>query len=115
VATCGQVIAKRRIRPTHPETQARELEIKVAAASYGIDCEVFGVRQAKDRFSDLLNRAANGSQIVIASDGRPKAMIVSYRPVIRGAGWISRRELREKTSVVGDSTQVVREIRDAGY
>jgi prevent-host-death family protein len=34
------------------------------------------VRIAKARFSELLERAAAGEEIVITSDGRPKAKIV---------------------------------------
>jgi prevent-host-death family protein len=106
---------KRRIRSTYPEAKAQEFSIKEAAATYGIDCEVVNVREAKDRLSSLLNSAARGVQIVITSDGRPKAMIVRYRPMIHGAKWTSRAELRKKTLIVEDSTPIVRDMRDSGY
>ena len=38
---------------------------------------VTNVRNAKARLSELLDRAARGEEIVITSDGKPKARIVS--------------------------------------
>jgi prevent-host-death family protein len=106
---------KRRVRSTYPEAKAQELEIKEAAAAFGVDCDVVNVREAKDQLSSLLDRAARGEQIVITSDGRPKAMIVRYRPMIQGAKWTSRRALRQKTRVSEDSTPIIREMRDSDY
>jgi prevent-host-death family protein len=105
---------KRRIRSTYPEAKAQELAIKEAAATYGVECEVVNVREAKDQLSSLLDRAERGEQIVVTSDGRPKAMIVRYRPMIHGAKWTSRRSLRQKTPVSEDSTPIIREMRDSG-
>jgi len=115
MALCGHMKRVRRIRSTYPEAKAQELAIKEAAAAYGIECEVVNVREAKDRLSGLLDRAANGEQIVITSDGRPKAMIVRYRPKIIGAKWVSHRSLREKTPISEDSTPIIRAERDSGY
>ena len=106
---------KRRVRSTYPEAKARELEIKEAAEAYGIECDVVSVREARDRLSSLLDRAARGERIVVTSDGRPKAMIVRYRPMIQGARWTSRRALRQQTPVSEDSTPIIREMRDSGY
>jgi prevent-host-death family protein len=106
---------KRRVRSTYPEAKARELCIREAAAAYGVTCDVVSVREAKDQLSSLLDRAERGEQIVITSDGRPKAMIVRYRPMILGAKWTSRRALRQKTSISEDSTPLIREMRDSGY
>lgn len=94
---------------------AEESSIKEAAASYGVECDVVSVREAKDRLSSLLDRAARGEQIVITSDGRPKAMIVRYRPMVHGAKWTSQKELREKTSISEDSTPIIRAMRDSSY
>jgi prevent-host-death family protein len=105
---------KRRLRSTYPEAKAQKLEIREAAAAYGVDCDVVSVREAKDRLSSLLDRASRGEQIVITSDGRPKAMIVRYRPMIRGARWTSQRALRQKTPISEDSAQIIREMRDSG-
>jgi len=106
---------KRRLRSTYPEAKAIELEIKEAASAYGIECDVVNVREAKDQLSRLLDRAAQGERIVITSDGRPKAMIVRYRPAIQGAKWTSKRALRAKTPICEDSTAILREERDRGY
>jgi len=115
VASCGYMKKKRRIRSTYPETKAEEFPIREAAASYGVACDVVSVREAKDRLSSLLDRAARGEQIVITSDGRPKAMIVRYRPMVQGAKWTSQRSLRENTSISEDSTPIIRAMRDASY
>jgi prevent-host-death family protein len=104
-----------RTRSVYPEAKANELGIKEAAAAFGIECDVVNVRQAKDQLSNLLDRAARGVQIVITSDGRPKAMIVRYRPIIQGAKWTSQRALRMKTLVSEDSTPIIRAMRDSGY
>jgi prevent-host-death family protein len=106
---------KRRIRSTYPEAEARELEIREAAAAYGVKCDVVNVREAKDKLSHLLDRAARGEKIVITSDGQPKAMIVRYRPAIFGARWTSHREIRKLTSVIEDSAPRLRAERDSGY
>jgi prevent-host-death family protein len=106
--------SKKRTRSTYPEAQAARLGIKEAAAAYGVDCEVVNVREAKDRLSSLLDRAAKGKYIVITSDGRPKAMIVRYRPMIHGATWTSRKALRQ-LSASEDSTSILREMKDGGY
>jgi prevent-host-death family protein len=106
---------KQRIRSTYPEAEAQERAIKEAAAAYGVECEVVNVRQAKDQMSRLLDLAAEGMQIVITSDGKPKAMIVRYRPMLKGVAWVSHRALREKTLVCENSTQILREERDSGY
>jgi prevent-host-death family protein len=106
---------KQRVRSTYPEAKAQELAIKEAAAAYGVKCDVVSVREAKDQLSSILDRAERGEQIIVTSDGRPKAMIVRFRPMILGAKWTSRRSLRQKTQVSEDSTPIVREMRDRGY
>jgi prevent-host-death family protein len=83
-------------------------------AAYGEPVEV-SVRTAKDQLSSLLERAAQGEEIVITSDGKPKAMIVRYRPVITGKPAKSLRELRKTMPVTPDSTVIVREERDSGF
>jgi prevent-host-death family protein len=106
---------KRRVRATYPEAEAQRLEIKEAASAYGIECEVVNVREAKDQLSSLLDRAAKGEQIVITSDGVPKAMIVRYRPIIHGVKWNSKKHVRVVPLVIEDSTPFIRAERDSGY
>jgi prevent-host-death family protein len=106
---------KRRNRSTYPEAKAQSLQIQEAAATYGISCEIVTVRQAKDQLSSLLDRAEKGERIVVTSDGRPKAMIVRYRPTIQGGKWTSHRALRERTTIVEDSSKILRDEKDSGY
>ena len=95
-----------------PETPQ---QIRETAAAYGIRREVVAVREAKDQLSALLQRAAQGEQIVITSDGEPKAMIVRYRPVLRGKPWQSLAAFRATMPMTPDSTPMIRAERDGGY
>jgi prevent-host-death family protein len=106
--------SKRR-RSSYVQAKATERAVREDAAAYGVECTVVSVRDAKDQLSGLLEKASLGDQIVITSDGRPKAMIVRYRPMIKGSKWTSRRTLRNRTPVSEDSVQILREMRDAGY
>ena len=40
----------------------------------------FTVRDAKARFSALLDRVATGEEIIVTSHGKPKAKIVPFEP-----------------------------------
>lgn len=88
--------------------------VQETQAAYGAPAEV-SVRTAKDQLSALLERAAQGEDIVITSDGKPKAMIVRYRPVISGKPAKSLRDLRRSMPMTPDSTEMVREMRDSGF
>jgi prevent-host-death family protein len=99
-------------KQTEPETPQ---QIKEAAAAYGLRRDVVSVREAKDQLSGLLQRAAMGEEIVITSDGQPKAMIVRYRPVLRGKPWKSLKAFRDSMPMTPDSTPTIREERDSGY
>jgi prevent-host-death family protein len=73
------------------------------------------VRTAKDQLSSLLERASEGEEIVITSDGRPKGMIVRFRPQAEGRVAQSMAELRRAMSQTDDSTALIRAERDAGF
>lgn len=88
--------------------------VQEAQAAHGEPTSI-SVRMAKDQLSALLERAAQGEDIVITSDGKPKAMIVRYRPVISGTPARSRRALRAAMPMTPDSTETIREMRDGGY
>jgi prevent-host-death family protein len=98
-----------------PKIKPSAHAIEEAAAAYGVRREVVNVRQARDRFSSLLERAAAGDQIVITSDGRPKAMIVRFRPMMSGPKWVSMRTFRQSMPVAPDSAPLLRKLRDSGY
>ena len=62
-------------RKTYPVPKSKPLELREAATLAGTAARV-NVRAAKDRFSSLVELAANGHEVVITSDGRPKAKLV---------------------------------------
>ncbi len=73
------------------------------------------VREAKDQLSSLLQRAAEGEEIVITSDGEPKAMLVRHRPTAGGKPWQSLATFRAGLPMTPDSTEMLRQGRDSGY
>jgi prevent-host-death family protein len=102
--------------PTYKQGQPETArQIREAAAAYGIRRDVVAVREAKDQLSALLQRAALGEQIVITSDGEPKAMIVRYRPVLRGKPWQSLKAFRDTQPMQPDSAAIIDEIREEKY
>ena len=70
------------------------------------------VREAKDHLSALLLRAEAGEEIVITSDGEPRAMLVRHRPILGGKPWHSLAAFRATMPMTADSTPVIREMRD---
>lgn len=99
----------------YKEPAETAMMVQEAAREVGLQREVVSVREAKDGLSSLLQRAAAGEEIVITSDGQPKAMIVRYKPVIIGAPARSRHELRASMTMGKDSTAMIRAERDRGY
>jgi prevent-host-death family protein len=73
------------------------------------------VRTAKDQISALLERASEGEEIVITSDGRPEGMLVRYRPQAEGQVAGSMAALRRAMTQTPDSTAQIRAERDAGF
>jgi prevent-host-death family protein len=106
--TKSSVVYKQR----KPETAQ---QIKEAALAQGVRRDVVAVREAKDQLSSLLQRAARGEQIVITSDGEPKAMIVRYRPILQAKPWQSLKAFRDTMPMTPDSTPLIREERDSGH
>ena len=73
---------------------------------------VANVRTAKARLSELLDRAAAGEEIVITSDGRPKAKLVGIQPV-RATYRVNRRLLAAPPRKAGTSAdKIIRQERD---
>ena len=71
------------------------------------------VRAAKDQLSSLLEQAAQGNEIIITSDGLPKAMLVPFRAVRKPfrVEWELLRSTRVEAG--GRSAdELVREDRD---
>jgi len=105
---------KTKPRSNYPEARNTTAQIKEDAALYGIRRDVLGVREAKDQLSSLLQRAAGGEEIVITSDGKPTAMIVRYRPAIRGKPFKPNWKLLNSMPMTPDSTPMIRAERDSG-
>lgn len=113
MATCGYMKKKTTLLP--PSRPQKDLVVEEAAqAIYGDATEV-NVRTAKDQLSSLLERASQGEEIVITSDGLPKAMIVRYRPNIAGKRARSMLGLRKAMTKGPDSTAMLRAMRDSGF
>lgn len=70
------------------------------------------VREAKDQLSALLQRAAAGEEIVVTSDGQPKAMLVRFRPAPEGKPWRSLAEFRASMPLSPDSAAAIGEMRE---
>jgi prevent-host-death family protein len=75
---------------------------------------VVSVREAKDQLSTLLQRAAAGEEVVITSDGEPRAMLVRHKPVVGGKPWTSIESFRARQPMTPDSTPEIRAQRDQG-
>jgi len=76
VATNGYIgVMKRKMRPKARHADgSRVLE---TTATYGTPLQI-NVRTAKDQLSRFLDLAAGGEEVVITSDGRPKARLIGY-------------------------------------
>ena len=73
---------------------------------------VVNVRAAKDQLSSLLEAAARGDEVVITSDGRPKAKLVAIqgrrRPFRMHWSWLRAQPM----SVGLRAEELIREDRD---
>jgi prevent-host-death family protein len=74
---------------------------------------LINVRAAKDQLSSLLEQAAHGNEIIITSDGMPKAKLVQVRPA-RKPFRVDWDLLRSKPLKPGakSADELVREERD---
>jgi prevent-host-death family protein len=85
------------------------------AAAAAVERPEVSVREAKDNLSSLLERAANGEDIVVTSDGAPRAMIVRYRPRITGRPFKPNLAMLRAMPMTSDSTELIRRMRDDGF
>ena len=71
------------------------------------------VRAAKDQLSSLLEQAASGNEIIITSDGLPKAKLVPFRAARKPfrVDWELLRSTRAKAGSKS-ADELVREDRD---
>src|ERR1043165_4908995 len=64
----------------YPPVAPRSAALHETAAALEKAELVVNVRAAKDQLSSLLEQAALGNEVVITSDGQPKAKLVPVRP-----------------------------------
>lgn len=110
VATCGHMKISKRVLGAKGLRSTQEGRVEEAPAVRR-RTEV-SVREAKDQLSALLQRAAAGEEIVITSDGEPRAMLVRFRPTLSGRPWGSLAEFRASLPMSPDSTAAVGELRE---
>src|SRR5437016_3060523 len=78
VATCGHIcIVKPKSKRRTPAKQPKTARVNEPAAAWGGALRV-NVRAAKDQFSSLIDKAANGEEVVITKNGKPTAKIVPF-------------------------------------
>ncbi len=58
-------------------------------------------------------RAAEGEEVIVTSDGKPKAMITKIKTELRLKPWRMHPELTSKLPQMPDSTPLIRDERDA--
>ncbi|MEO7414274.1 MAG: type II toxin-antitoxin system prevent-host-death family antitoxin [Opitutaceae bacterium] len=104
---------KKPVLRNYPE--AKDSGATLHEAALAAEREVLGVREAKDQLSSLLQRAAAGEEIVITSDGVPTAMIVRYKPALKGKPFKPHWNLLRSMPVSPDSTALIRKMRDGRY
>lgn len=81
--------------------------------------ESYSIAEAKNRLSELIERALAGEDVTIARDGKP---VVTLRPVEKPAravtqadlDWLRARQARFKDMRKIDGTALVRQMRDEG-
>lgn len=96
--------AKRKALPDHlKETMTLELSEPLT----------INVRAAKDQLSSLLEQAARGNEIVITSDGQPKAKLVPFKSARKPfrVAWELLRAVSPQTGA-RSAEEIVREERD---
>lgn len=75
---------------------------------------IANVRTAKAKLSELLERAAAGEEVIITSDGRPKAKLVAVRehPPFRVNRALLARKPRRGGPTVDEIVRADRDSRD---
>ena len=96
--------------------KAASATLREVAAVLEEPVRVVNVRAAKDQLSSLLEEAARGNEVVITSDGIPKAKLVPLRAQRRvfRMDWASLNSMPANSAAPG-AEQIVREDRDSRY
>ena len=97
----------------YPPAKAESMELRETAPALEEAELVVNVRAAKDQLSSLLEQASRGNEVIITSDGLPKAKLVpmrSRRQPFR-MDWELLRSMPLKRGVAS-AEELVREDRD---
>jgi prevent-host-death family protein len=102
---------KRKAKSKSGEPTARVAE---PAAVYGLPMLV-NVRAAKDALSGLLEKASRGEEVIITSDGKPKARLVAVRNTAKPfrVDWALLKSIPWRGGKTAE--QLIREERDSGF
>jgi prevent-host-death family protein len=96
----------------YPVPKSEPIELKEAAL-LDVAPMLINVRAAKDQLSSLLERAASGNEVIITSDGVPKAKLVPFLSARRPfqVDWEHLRSMQVKSGGM-TADKLVREDRD---
>jgi prevent-host-death family protein len=99
---------------SYPPAGAESIVVKEGAARLEETDLVVNVRAAKDQLSSLLEHAARGNEVIITSDGQPKAKLVPVRARRRHfhVNWELLRSMPVASESVPTAEEIVREDRD---
>jgi prevent-host-death family protein len=102
----------KRKRKANPVEQTSRVAEPVAV--YGLPMLV-NVRAAKDTLSGLLERASRGEEVIITSDGKPKARLVAVRKIGKPfkVDWALLKSIPWRGGKTAE--QLIREERDSGF
>lgn len=100
----------------YPLAKTAPAALREAAVELEEPTRVVNVRAAKDQLSSLLEEAASGNEVIITSDGIPKAKLVPVRAQRRvfRMDWALLNSMPTKSGTPG-AEQIVREDRDGRY
>ena len=98
----------------YPANKTAPGALKEATALEPIQPLTINVRAAKDQLSSLLEQAAQGNEVIITSDGQPKARLVPFKVARKPfrVDWELLRSVPPKDSAKS-AEELVREDRDA--
>lgn len=97
----------------YPPVKAAPSALRESALELEEPTRVVNVRAAKDQLSSLLEEAASGNEVIITSDGVPKAKLVPVRGQRRvfRVDWALLNSIPMKTGATS-AEAIVREERD---
>ena len=100
----------------YPPAKTARAVLRDAAVELEEPIRVVNVRAAKDQLSSLLEEAASGNEVIITSDGVPKAKLVPVRGQRRvfRVDWALLNSIPLKAGAP-TAEAIVREDRDGRY